>query len=142
MRTNLTFKGKVYQSGKVMKRVDSRGRTIVRMNFVHFDNYRDSNGEQHNRPHFVSTVAFGAIADSLLSRIKSGSYTEIEGAVRTSVYNEKTQIDLIMTQFDLLNDKSQDPLVFFTDTTTSSSTPPVSVPAPAGQMDFDDDIPF
>lgn len=142
MRTNFTFKGKVYQSGKVMKRTDPRGRTVVRMNFVNFDNYRNGAGEDVSTPHFIPTVAFGAVADSLLSRIKSGSYVEVEGVVRTSRYNDRTQVDLVLIRFDLLNDKSQDPLVFFTTEAPGVSDTNSNEESVTDSVSMDDDIPF
>lgn len=120
------------------------GGSVANVSVATSDSWKDKNtGEQKERTEWHRVVFFGKLADIVSQYLKKGSKVYVEGALRTRKWQDNNGQDrytteIIVDGFDgkmqMLDGKPQGQ-----QSAPQTQTKPA---APAGQDDFDDDIPF
>jgi single-strand DNA-binding protein len=146
---------KVILLGNVGKDPEQRatpsGTVIVSFSIATSERFKDATGNWADRTEWHNLVAFGKVAEIIRDYVKKGSKIYIEGSLRTSSWDDKTdgkkryKTEVIVSDISLLSGKGEGGGGDYSKSNTAS----FDQRAPAATEDYsqaaqitDDDIPF
>jgi single-strand DNA-binding protein len=126
-------------------RMMPNGQSVVNLTLAVGDDYKDKSGNKVEQTEWVRVIAFGKLADVIVTYCSKGSKVYVSGKMKTRSYEKEGQTvyatEVVCNELQMLDSKQQD------QGAQHSNHAPRQEPAkqPAQQPaldDFDDDIPF
>lgn len=135
--------------GRLGKDVDMRsmpnGDQVANFSLAVGDDYRDKQGQKHEKTEWVRVVAFRKLAEIIGQYLRKGSKVYISGKMQTSEWEKdgikRYSTEILANEMIMLDGKSDSP------SQQPQDHPAARQPAPRQDLppamdDFDDDIPF
>lgn len=131
-------------------RYTQSGAAVANVSIATSEQWKDKNtGEQQDRTEWHRVVFFGRLAEIVSEYLRKGSQVYVEGRLQTRKWQDKEGTDrytteIVANEMQMLGGRgggggsNQDN---YTSSSNSTSAGPAET-SPAGNSDFDDDIPF
>jgi single-strand DNA-binding protein len=131
-------------------RQSNAGGCITSISLATNEKWKDKNGEMQERTEWHRVKFFGRLAEIAGEYLKKGGQCYVEGKLRTEKYTDKQGVerystDIIADEMMLLGgrgDAERSEAPARSSTGGGYSSAPAARAAPAGDVPFNDDIPF
>ena len=129
-------------------RVSPNNTQVVRVNLATSSGWKDkTTGEMQERTEWHRIVFFNRLAEIAAQYLRKGSKVYIEGSLRTSKYTDKNGVEkytteIIANEMQMLDSRGGSAPAASSESRQEHAPATAASSAPAGNNDFEDDIPF
>jgi len=124
------------------------GQTVARFSLATDERYTDRNGEKQERTEWHNIVAWGKLAEICGQYLRKGKLVYVDGSIRTDSWDDKEtgqkkyRTEIVAQNMKMLDRKGDDEGGSYSGGGGNYAGARKGGPAPAPDMEDDDEVPF